>query len=248
MYRAAFMTVAALACVGLVRPVHADTITDDTSLAAPGVYFGTGNANSGFTVDSNGSVEIGLSAIDRYVGPITPSGNVYDAPLGSPPPPNNTGSAWGVDFSVNLQPGNTSGSSTGSVLSSISVTLSYLDTGTGANASGLNLLAIADNTCYGPGGATIAGGCNSSVDWAVQNSEPGDILAALGDPGFSDTTPDIYDFTVSVFGATGALIGSDMIVVNTGVPEPTTLASFGIGLIAIGFFGYRRRKTGSLAA
>jgi len=67
----------------------ADVVTYNASLAAPntgipGVYFGTGNANTNFTVNTlTDGIEIGLSAIQRYVGPIVPSTNVYQAPHGA---------------------------------------------------------------------------------------------------------------------------------------------------------------------
>ena len=45
---------------------------------------GSGTVNGGFTVDRvAGGVEIGLRAGIRFVGPITPVGNVYTAPIGS---------------------------------------------------------------------------------------------------------------------------------------------------------------------
>ncbi len=73
------------------------------------------------------SVELGLSAITRYTGPITPVGDVYHAALGNAVPPT-TGSAWGVDFSINLRAGG--GSLT---LSNVDAVLTVTDEGTGFN-------------------------------------------------------------------------------------------------------------------
>src|SRR4051812_2046285 len=93
------LAVAALICT--VGAANAAIITD-TSLNSPGVYFGSGNVNSGFTVDRTGSVETGLSAIERFAGPITPTGSVYNVSTGPTGEPGHTGSDWGFVFSVNL--------------------------------------------------------------------------------------------------------------------------------------------------
>src|ERR1700677_1886451 len=102
----------ALALTLMPSRANADVVIYNTSLASPGggipgVYFGTGNANSAFTVDQNSGIELGLSAITRFVPPpIVPSStNVYDAPTGATAVAGHTGSAWGFDFSIDLNPG-----------------------------------------------------------------------------------------------------------------------------------------------
>src|SRR5580692_3300115 len=84
----------------------ADVMTFDTSLTSPpGVYFGTGNANSNFTTETDGTTELGLSVIQRFVGPIDPGAgsNVYQVSPGVTTVPTKTGSWWGFDFSINTQ-------------------------------------------------------------------------------------------------------------------------------------------------
>jgi hypothetical protein len=67
-----------LALVIMIAPnSKADTMTFDTALTSPGLYFGTGNMNSNFTTETNGTTELGLSVIQRYVGPIDPGGVTY---------------------------------------------------------------------------------------------------------------------------------------------------------------------------
>src|ERR1035438_3542849 len=94
-----------VALVIMVAPnSKADITTFDTSLTSPpGVYFGSGNANTNFTAETNGTTELGLSVIQRYVGPIDPGAgsNVYQVSPGAITVPSKTGSSWGFDFSVN---------------------------------------------------------------------------------------------------------------------------------------------------
>src|SRR5262245_31522872 len=62
---------------------------------------GTGTSNGHFAVDTEANgVELGLRASIRGPagGPITPTGNVYFAPVGSTPPGR---ALWNFEFSVN---------------------------------------------------------------------------------------------------------------------------------------------------
>jgi hypothetical protein len=60
---------------------------------------GTGTSNGHFAVDTeDNGVELGLRASIRFVGPITPTGNLYIAPVGSTPPGR---ALWNFEFSVN---------------------------------------------------------------------------------------------------------------------------------------------------
>ena len=101
MHRLRFLTITFVLAISFTagQTAKADVLTYDTSLAAPGYYNGTGNANSNFTVATNGNIELGLSAILRHVGPIDPGAgnNIYTVPAG------NSGSLalWNFEFSVN---------------------------------------------------------------------------------------------------------------------------------------------------
>jgi PEP-CTERM motif len=222
---------ATIVTLGAGLPAQAGVI-DNTSLAdPPGVYFGSGNANTNFTVDTDNGIELGLSAITRYVGPIVPTGNVYEVPLGATAVATKTGADWGFDFSINLQPPGGSGLN----LDEITALITLNDAVTGTTGS-FNPLAIPDNVEQG------------SPAYAAQNSEALSfalIAGAFGDPLFNENINDTYTFTLSVREG-DRLLGSDSIVVNAGtgapVPEPTSMTLLGTGLAVLGVIR-RRRKT-----
>jgi hypothetical protein len=87
---------AALALTSFVSSASA-VVTLDQNLSS-GWTQGSGTSNGHFTVDTEANgVELGLRASLRFVGPITPTGNLYTAPAG-----NSSGKAlWNFEFSVN---------------------------------------------------------------------------------------------------------------------------------------------------
>ncbi|MBA2590517.1 MAG: PEP-CTERM sorting domain-containing protein [Alphaproteobacteria bacterium] len=227
--------------------------TFNTSLASPpGVYFGAGNSNGNFTVDRTGNVELGLSAIERYVGPIVPTGSTYNVSTAATAEPGKTGSDWGFVFSVNI---NADGTETKHNLSNITAILGLQDIAKGTTGS-FDLALIPDNSLYGAGGKCFpSSSCNVASNYAFQNSETlsfGSIAGALGDPTFDYTMNNTYIFTLSLYNnlSGGSLISSDQITVIAGrgaaaVPEPLTLSLFAAGLVSAG--ALRRRKKVSKA-
>lgn len=87
----------ALALISFVSSASA-VVTLNQNLAS-GWTQGTGTSNGHFAVDTeDNGVELGLRASIRFVGPITPTGNLYIAPVGSTPPGR---ALWNFEFSVN---------------------------------------------------------------------------------------------------------------------------------------------------
>ncbi|MEH2515719.1 hypothetical protein V1279_001292 [Bradyrhizobium sp. AZCC 1610] len=86
----------ALALTSFVSSASA-VVTFNQDLAS-GWTQGSGTSNGHFAVDTeDNGVELGLRASIRFVGPITPTGNLYIAPVG-----NSSGKAlWNFEFSVN---------------------------------------------------------------------------------------------------------------------------------------------------
>src|SRR3977135_357421 len=69
----------ALMAISMLVPSAQGSVVFNTSLAPPGFYNGSGNPNTNFTVDTEGNLELGLSVIIRFGGPIDPGAgsNVY---------------------------------------------------------------------------------------------------------------------------------------------------------------------------
>jgi hypothetical protein len=208
-----------------------------TSLTSPpGVYFGNGNANSGFTVSTDGTTELGLSVILRYVGPIDPgTSNVYTVPTG--PPPGHTGSAWGFVFSVNTRyNGGTA------VLGDFLYTLNVTDLTTGNVGPILDpVRSIGDDTGFGAGGKTA--GVTLSTQWGAQNSEAPSFPAFL--PGFDPNARDLYEITLTQLSSDGlTTLGAVTVFADAAVPEPGTVGLIGFGLVTVALAARKRAHRG----
>jgi len=160
----------AMAATALVGTANASTVYDG-ALASPGVHYGTGNTNAGFTVSTLGGIELALGVVNRFLGPVHPSpttGSVYEVSPGT-----SGGLAlWDFVFSVN----------TGSTpITSVTPTLTILNVGTSLSLSG-NPLLIPDNSVSG----------NSA-----QNAE-NLSFGFLGGLGFNPLAPGTYIITLSL--------------------------------------------------
>jgi hypothetical protein len=194
-------------------------VVDNASLAAPGVYYGSGNANGNFVVDTEGGVEIGLRAKLYQVGNITPSGNWYQVSTGLFSP---TRALWNFDFSVN--PGAQS-------LAGTTALITIKDIGNGTTTS-FDPSAIGDNAHSGNG---------------YQNSENA-IFGFLG-PLYSPFANDLFqfDFTLTGGNLTSPLAVEAFVQVGSGVPEPSTWAMMILGFAGVGFASYRRARRSTMA-
>jgi hypothetical protein len=232
-----------VALVVLVAPYSkADVIAFDTSLTdPPGVYFGTGNANSNFTTATNGTTELGLSVIQRFVGPIDPGAgsNTYLVSPGVTTVAGKTGSSWGFDFSINTQYNGGS-----DVLDNFKYSLNITDLTTSNVGPTFNpVTAITDNTGFGSGGAT-PNTTDPTTQWGTQNSESLSFAGFL--PGYNVNATDLYQITLSELNSDNRVIETDTVFANAGapVPEPTSVVLLGtlaLGVLALG----RRRLSGS---
>ncbi len=208
----------------------------------PGWYNGTGGSNTAFTVldataSTNGSVlQLGLSAIWRFIGPITPTVNDYVVPVGGDPA--NGGDAyWDFSFSANT---NSTGVFSGDMLDAYTYQITIFDENT-LQAFAFDPLALPDNSYYGTGGKTMTK--NTATEFGFQNSEN---LSFGFLPGFNPNALDTYQITLRANPLDGITQDPDVVIqVTPGaqVPEPASFFLIGGGgLLIIGRLKLRRAK------
>jgi hypothetical protein len=196
------------------------------SLTAPGVYFGTGNPNGAFNIDPEGGLELGLRAKNRStIGPVLIDGSsgAYSVNSGFCGPScggAGTRAKWNYEFSIHT--------TNGSVLSDYVFMLGVdHDPSAGTSFTYVNPLTNwSDDRFDGNLGAQ-----NS------QNVTFGDTPGGAISPKVSG----MYDFVLFAYNKNDAtqtrVAQVDMTV---SVPEPGTVAMFGLGLASL--FALRRRK------
>jgi hypothetical protein len=220
-------SLALMALVMMFAPSgRADVLTYDTSLVSPpGFYNGTGNANSNFTVDTAGDLELGLSIINRFVGPIDPGAgsNVYAVTPSAGPLAD-----WDFAFSVNTQAGGGS-----DVLGDDTYSLTVQDITASTSGPTFDpVRSIPDDSGYGSSGKTA--GVDVTTEWGAQNDENLGFAGFL--PGFNANNPDLYKITLSAFDANDDLVGSVSVYANAqATPEPKYLSLMGLGMFALVF-------------
>src|SRR5665213_565624 len=179
----------------LIAPTASASQIFDGSLADPGVYFGTGNSNSGFTIlntsnSDTSTLELGLSAINRFVGPITPTSNDYNVSTSAGPL-----APWDFVFSVN----------TGTdPLSAYLYNISIVNDTTSASVS-FSPTLLPDNAQVGDFACSDnhTGCAYNGANDGMQNAENVGF-SFLGTPlHYDPTAPDTYTVTLSAVDVNG---------------------------------------------
>ena len=231
------------AAMALSGAAYAGTVTN-TALASPGYYNGSGNPNEGFTVDTEGTTEIGLGVLYRKSGPqVHPtSGSTYNVSTGyyNYTVDYCTGSCakWNIEFSVNL------GADSGLKLNDITSLLTVKNLTTLASSSFDPLSTFSDNA--GWNGTKNTANSNLATDYGFQNSE-NLAFSEFAGLGFNplENTSYLVTFTVNQVG--GGQLASVQATINA-TPLPAALPLFASGLGALGVAGWRRKRKAKAAA
>lgn len=237
-------------------PAQATTVNDTSLVSPPGVYFGTGNGgnNVHWTVDTQGSIELGLAAIQRGVGNnITPIGNVYNVPLGPDPSASNR-AYWNFDYSVNLRATGLNNSTY--TLGEFTTSLSVHDVAHNTTIAFDPFIGIGDNSAYGANGVTRNGnvsGQQATVnDVGFQNSENLTFYPWGAGLPFNMNANDTYIITLLLTNSRDISTSVSMDVVAGTGASPTPLPA-ALPLFATGIFGgsglmfWRRKKKATKA-
>jgi hypothetical protein len=210
-------------CLFFAMGATAGTVAYNAALAN-GVYYGSGNQNTGFTVLTEGNLELGLGAVIRYKGPAAEVNDNYYVPVGQTTQPLMTGSTWGITFSVDTQAGGGS-----AVLSDYRYLISIADVLKITSVS-FDPSAIPDDTHRDVTGVPVG----------FQNSEAPSFAFISGALSFDMNAVDTYIVTLSATNKSTGDISSDGIIVNAQAPEPATSGLIGFALLSLGLTGSRR--------
>ncbi len=244
----------ALACLLGAGAVNA-TPVNGNGLVTPDVIYGSGNANGGFTGQTNNNIEVGLRAHQRY-----PAANIYnyngintyvfDSTVLTNP---TNRSGFNFDWSVNVDQSGTSGA----VLADFDY-LFYWDTDKTTttaysvmdpfNTPGAYDHSLGTNATGNGGGIESISNANLLANMLNYN-----VAQQSWNLGFGFSTdpdaPGQYGFKFEVLGkgTQRVLSSAEILVTVTPVPLPAALPLAAAAFGMLGFVSHRRRDRRSVA-
>ncbi len=242
-------------------PTSSQALSFDQNVT-PDVIFGSGNTNGSWTVDRNNGIEVGLRGKLRHNASGAPENTfnsngdgTYSFSAGVAPTQSSPTAVWSFEWSVNtdylgssgaklldysyrlgLDSDPTQGTSFATVWDPINVGVADHALGDNSTVNGGGIVFDSDPLTYWDDGLQ-----HHNV---AQNSwKPHWFM-----PGFDPTLDATYDFYFEVVDGAGATLARTEMQIIAGaggaapVPEPTTVALLGIGIVGLAGVEVRRRR------
>lgn len=233
----------ALTATAVAAPISP---TFDTFGPLPAATFGgSGIPNDAVAistiVDGDNTITLGLSATPRFTGTVGNDGaGTFSAEVGGyvgPPPPADPAlSRWNFSFYASLDDGGI----TGDTFSSYMISLLYdLDPAAGTDDSDHGVI---DLSAAFPSDTLVEGSQNPGFSFLTVPI-PSVLIPPTFAGGFDPSAIGEYTFALRVSDLSGGSLGEASIAVNT-VPEPTSMALFGLTALGMGGAIRRRKKQG----